>query len=62
MIFSMFFAKGDSAKLSTELFIVWVIMGALIYATYGYHKNRKAELLQDENKEIAEKYELKISI
>ena len=43
MIFSMVVAKGESAKLSTELFIVWVIMGALIYASYGYRKNRLAE-------------------
>ncbi len=43
MIFSMVIAKGESAKLSTELFIVWIIMGAIIYATYGYRKNRLAE-------------------
>ena len=45
MIFSMVIAKGEAAVLSTELFIVWVIMGALIYASYGYKKNRKAEIL-----------------
>ena len=54
MIFSMMIAKGESAKLSTELFVVWVIMGAIIYASYGYKKNRKAEALA-ENKEIADK-------
>ena len=54
MIYSMVIAKGQTAVLSTELFIVWVIMGALIYASYGYRKNRKAELLQKENEEIAE--------
>ena len=54
MIFMMVTAKGDSAKLSVELFIAWIIMGALIYASYGYKNNRKAEQLV-ENKEIAEK-------
>ena len=49
MAFMMITAKGDSAKLSTELFIAWIIMGILIYATYGYRKNRLAE-----KKEIAE--------
>ena len=48
MAFMMITAKGDSAKLSTELFVAWIIMGILIYATYGYRKNRLAE------KEIAE--------
>ena len=43
MAFMMITAKGESARLSTELFFAWIIMGALIYATYGYHKNRKAE-------------------
>ena len=43
MIFSMMIAKGESAKLSTELFVVWVIMGILIYTSYGYKKNRLAE-------------------
>ena len=43
MAFMMFTAKGESAKLSTELFVAWIIMGALIYATYGYRKNRIAE-------------------
>ena len=54
MVYSMIVAKGESAKLSTELFIVWVIMGALIYASYGYKKNRLAEQSAnvEENKEI----------
>jgi len=43
MIYSMIIAKGDSAILSSELFILWIIMGILIYASYGYRKNRKAE-------------------
>ena len=57
MIFSMIIAKGDSAILSTEMFIVWVIMGALIYGTYGYKSNRKAEILIEKNEEIAGKNE-----
>ena len=61
MIFSMIIAKGDSARLSTELFAVWVIMGALIYASYGYPKNRKAEVTA-ECKEIAEKDEITAGI
>ena len=52
MVFSMIVAKGDTARLSTEMFIVWVIMGALIYASYGYQKNRRIERLAEE-KEIA---------
>ncbi len=43
MVFSMVTASGSSATLSTELFIAWIIMGALIYASYGYRKNRIAE-------------------
>ena len=50
MAYSMIVAKGESAILSTELFLVWVIMGILIYASYGYKKNRKAELSQIEEK------------
>ena len=50
MAYSMVVAKGESAILSTELFLVWVIMGILIYASYGYRKNRKAELSQTEEK------------
>ena len=51
MAFMMVTAKGNSAKLSTELFFAWIIMGILIYATYGYWNNRKAEKLAE--KEIA---------
>ena len=50
MVYSMIVAKGESAVLSSELFLVWVIMGILIYASYGYRKNRKAELSQIEEK------------
>ena len=57
MVFSMVIAKGDSAVLSTEMFVVWVLMGALIYGTYGYQSNRKAEVLIEENEEIAGKNE-----
>ena len=53
MIYSMVVAKGETALLSSLLFIVWVIMGGLIYASYGYRKNREAEVLLTENKEIA---------
>ena len=60
MVFSMVISKGESAKLSTELFIAWIIMGALIYAGYGYRKNRIAEKV--ENKEIAEKDEVTVNI
>lgn len=62
MLFMMITSKGESAKLSTELFIAWIIMGALIYATYGYHKNRRAEKELVENKEIAEKDNVEINI
>lgn len=48
MAFMMVTAKGDSAILSTQLFFAWILMGILIYATYGYRKNRLAE-----KKEIA---------
>ena len=58
MVFSMIVAKGEAAKLSTELFIIWVAMGALIYGSYGYKKNRIAEKAQVE--EIAEKDEIGI--
>ena len=50
MTFMMITAKGESAKLSTELFFAWILMGVLIYATYGYRMNRKAELEASENK------------
>jgi len=61
MVFSMAIAKGQAAVLSTELFVVWILMGCLIYGTYGYKKNRKAEVLA-ESKEIAEKDEIKTGI
>ncbi len=61
MVFSMVVSKGEAAVLSTELFIVWVVMGCLIYSTYGYQKNRKVEALA-EKKEITEKDEIEISI
>ena len=57
MIFSMVIAKGDSAILSTEMFIIWVIMGALIYGTYGYQSNREAEILVEKIEKIAGKDE-----
>ena len=53
MAFMMLSSTGESAKLSTELFIAWIVMGILIYATYGYWNNRKAER-NTEIKEIAE--------
>ncbi len=51
MIFSMIIAKGDTAILSTAMFIVWVIMGILIYSAYGYRKNREAEQMALNNNE-----------
>jgi APA family basic amino acid/polyamine antiporter len=57
MIYSMVVAKGESAVLSTELFIVWVVMGILIYFSYGYRKNRLAEQKLIQNKEILEENE-----
>lgn len=61
MIYSMVIAKGASSILSTQLFILWIIMGSLIYATYGYRKNRLAEIdIVEENK--IEKDEIKTSI
>ena len=62
MVFSMVVAKGESAILSTELFIVWVIMGALIYASYGYQKNRKAEVSVNDKNKIAEEDEITAGI
>ena len=56
MVFSMVISTGESTKLSTELFIAWIVMGALIYASYGYRKNRLAE------KEIAEKDDTETNI
>ena len=56
MVYSMLIAKGETAVLSTMLFIAWVIVGILIYATYGYGKNREAEkevAEMDKNEQIA---------
>ena len=53
MIFSMIIAKGQTAILSTMLFVVWIIMGILIYLSYGYRKNREAEI-DETNKRIVE--------
>ena len=47
MIYSMVVAKVETAVLSTLLFIVWVIVGALIYSLYGYRKNREAEKVSE---------------
>ena len=47
MVYSMVVAKGETAVLSTLLFIVWVIAGALIYSLYGYRKNREAEKVSE---------------
>ena len=48
MIYSMVVAKGETAAISTMLFIAWVVIGAIIYAFYGYRKNREAELAVNE--------------
>ena len=48
MIYSMIVAKGETATLSSLLFVAWVAIGALIYATYGYRKNREVELAVNE--------------
>lgn len=63
MFYSMVIAKGESARISTELFLIWIIMGILIYSGYGYFHNRKAEILI-ENSETTEneKDESKINI
>ena len=54
MAYSMIIAKGETAVLSTELFIVWVVMGILIYASYGYKKNRLVEQESQKVEKIAE--------
>ena len=46
MVYSMCIAKGETAVISSLLFVVWVIMGGVIYLSYGYRKNREAENLQ----------------
>ena len=45
MVYSMVIAKGETAMLSSLLFISWVVVGVMIYSTYGYRKNREAEIL-----------------
>lgn len=63
MVFSMVVSKGQTAILSTALFVVWVIMGILIYASYGYKKNRLAsQTVTSAENEIAEKDEFKAGI
>ena len=52
MIYSMVVAKSETAALSSMLFVTWVIVGAIIYATYGYRKNREAEIEVVENEQI----------
>ena len=47
MVYSMIISKGESATLSAELFVVWIIIGILIYAAYGYRKHRKVERTQN---------------
>ena len=48
MVYSMVIAKGETAALSTVLFLLWIFMGVLIYASYGYPKNRRIEKLKKE--------------
>ena len=50
MTYSMVVAKGETAVISTLLFVLWVVIGALIYTFYGYRKNREAEVKLEENK------------
>ena len=45
MVYSMVVAKGETAMISSLMFIAWGVIGILIYATYGYRKNREAEAL-----------------
>jgi len=55
MAYSMLIATGETAALSTTLFLVWVIMGVAIYFGYGYPKNREAETISmKQTKEITE--------
>jgi len=51
MIYSMVVAKGETAILSSLLFIIWVILGAIIYAGYGYRKNREVERIKEKSEE-----------
>jgi APA family basic amino acid/polyamine antiporter len=55
MAYSMVIAKGETAVLSTLMFVAWVAVGAVIYALYGYRKNREAENISrkvEENEQI----------
>jgi hypothetical protein len=45
----MVVAKGETAVLSSLMFIAWIVIGAIIYAGYGYRKNREAEIENREN-------------
>ena len=47
MVYSMFFVQNETSSLSAQLFVVWVIIGMLIYSVYGYRKHRKVELSQN---------------
>lgn len=47
MIYSMFFVQSETSNLSSQLFVVWVIIGMLIYSVYGYKKHRKVEIAQN---------------
>ena len=47
MIYSMFIAQSETSSLSAQLFVVWVIIGMLIYSVYGYRKHRKVEEISE---------------
>ena len=47
MIYSTFIVQSESSNLSAQLFVVWIIIGILIYLSYGYRKHRKVEILQN---------------
>lgn len=51
MIYSM-----QTLKTAAKLFPIWLIFGALIYAVYGYKKNRKVEIIEQNEveEEVAE--------
>lgn len=44
-------------KSSSTLFGIWVVLGIIIYALYGYKKNRKAEISSIEKEKIDENKE-----
>lgn len=46
-IYSTFIVKTETSNLSAQLFVVWVIIGILIYLSYGYRKHRKVEITQN---------------